>query len=437
MYEIVIGRTDSDKKRLGLQGTIFLGKNYVKMGAVRSLSNQVLIDVAKTHVILVVGKRGSGKSFTLGVIAEEIVSLPEEIKNKLAVLMIDTMGIFWTMKYKNVKEEELLEKWALTPKSLDVKVYVPSGSFASHKEKGIPVDATFTLNPQELTAEDWCHVFDTQLFDPIGIAIERALENLEGKNYEITDIIKEIENDKRIDTQTKLATENRFKTADSWGLFSKDATPTKELVKGGQTTIIDVSNYKEWSVKNLVIGLISKKIFEERMIYRKEEEIRDIEKGHSYFSTKIEDVGEEMPLVWMFLDEGHEALPKDGKTPATDALVQILREGRQPGISIVIATQQPGEIHKDAITQSDIVISHRLTAKKDIDALNSIMQTYLMSDIVTYLNNLPHLKGSAIALDDNSERIYPIQVRPRFTWHGGEAPTAIKAKSSALEELGL
>jgi len=44
------------------------------------------------------------------------------------------------------------------------------------------------------------------------------------------------------------------------------------------------------------------------------------------------------------------------------------------------------------------------------------------------MDDLPSLKGSAIILDDNSERIYPIRVRPRFTWHGGEAPTSIKAE---------
>ena len=42
------------------------------------------------------------------------------------------------------------------------------------------------------------------------------------------------------------------------------------------------------------------------------------------------------------------------------------------------------------------------------------------------MDELPSLKGSAIILDDNSERIYPMRMRPRFTWHGGEAPTAIK-----------
>jgi hypothetical protein len=36
------------------------------------------------------------------------------------------------------------------------------------------------------------------------------------------------------------------------------------------------------------------------------------------------------------------------------------------------------------------------------------------------------LRGSAILLDDNSERIYQMRFRPRFTWHGGEAPSAVK-----------
>jgi len=130
----------------------------------------------------------------------------------------------------------------------------------------------------------------------------------------------------------------------------------------------------------------------------------------------------------VFIDEGHEFLPKEGKTAASDALIQLLREGRQPGISLVLATQQPGVIHRDAMTQSDIIISHRLTAQPDIEALNSIMQTYLLESIRKNMAELPSLKGSALILDDNSERIYPIRVRPRFTWHGGEAPAAVKAE---------
>jgi len=165
---------------------------------------------------------------------------------------------------------------------------------------------------------------------------------------------------------------------------------------------------------------------------RKKEEMSRIQAGEHFLIKEEQD----FPMVWIFLDESHELLPKEGKTPATDALVQILREGRQPGISLVMATQQPGEIHKDVLTQSDIVISYKVTAKFDIEALNSIMQTYLTSDILTYINNLPDIKGAGIILDDTSERIYPFKTRPKLSWHGGDAPSAVKIKKNILD-IGL
>lgn len=87
------------------------------------------------------------------------------------------------------------------------------------------------------------------------------------------------------------------------------------------------------------------------------------------------------------------------------------------------------------MTQSDLVLSHRITAKLDIEALNEMMQSYQTEDLVTHLNDLPRESGAGLILDDNSERIYPLRVRPRFTWHGGEAPTAITYKKRL--ELGL
>ena len=158
---------------------------------------------------------------------------------------------------------------------------------------------------------------------------------------------------------------------------------------------------------------------------RKKEELESLRHGQDYLSYKSERTE---PLVWIFIDEAHEFLPKEGTTPATDALIQLLREGRQPGISVVLATQQPGQIHKDVMTQADLVISHRLTAKPDIEALNEIMQSYLLKNIKQEIDELSSAKGSAILLDDNSERIYPMRVRPKFTWHGGEAPTSVKAE---------
>jgi len=219
-------------------------------------------------------------------------------------------------------------------------------------------------------------------------------------------------------------------------LFSEKATPIDEIVSPGKATILDISAYATmpgtWGIRALVIGIISQKLFMERIIARKSEEFEAIHKATHLFSE--EGPKRKLPMVWLFLDEAHEFLPKVGKTDATDALVTILREGRQPGISLVLASQQPGKIHTDVMTQADIVISHRLTAKIDVDALGLLMQSYLRRGLDAELNLLPKVKGAGIVFDDMNEKLYPIRVRPRFTWHGGAAPAAIR-KSKAEFKL--
>ena len=64
-YDIIIGRDNADKKKFGKQGLIKIGKGYVTMGNYTSLSNNILMDVARSHVILVAGKRGCLEGNTL------------------------------------------------------------------------------------------------------------------------------------------------------------------------------------------------------------------------------------------------------------------------------------------------------------------------------------------------------------------------------------
>ena len=428
-YDITIGRGDSEKKSLKDRGLVYVGKGFVKMGQYNSLSNRILMDIAKSHVILVAGKRGSGKSYTLGVLTEELSDLPKEVSQNLASIIFDTMGIYWTMKYPNEKDKSLLREWGLSPKNLPVKIFVPFGFYDDFLRKGIPIDEKFALKVTEMTAEDWVLTFNLDIINPVAVLIERTMNRLnEAGDYLIKDIIEELEKDKKNSIETKNAAVGLFEAANTWGIFSKsnkEYTEINDLINRGTTTVLDLSMYNSvgsFNVRALVISLVSRKLFNQRMIARKQEEINSISKGINLLEAQEK---KEMPLVWLFVDEAHEFLPLDKKTIATDALVQILREGRQPGISLVLATQQPGQIHKDVMTQSDIVISHRVTSSQDVEALNSMMQSYLFNSIKKYMDDLPKAKGSAIILDDNSERIYSMKMRPRFTWHGGEAPTAV------------
>jgi uncharacterized protein len=433
-FDIIIGRNESDKKDFGKRGLAFIGKGFVSMGPYSSLSNPIYMDIARSHVVLISGKRGSGKSYTIGTMTESISDLKSEESANIASIVFDTMGIFWTMKYKNEKDGALLSEWGLRPKNVPLKVFAPFGYFQEYRERGIEVDEEFAIKISELDSGDWINLFELNFVDPIAVVIDSVINELKMReSFNFSDINAMIERVKNVEQNVKNSAIALFDAAKSWGVFDEEkGTTTRELISAGKTTVIDLSMYVSigsFNVRALIIGLVSKKLFNERMKERKNEEIQQISHGMDYGRFSIK---RELPIIWIFIDEAHEFLPKDGKTPATDALVQLLREGRQPGISMVLATQQPGKIHTDAITQSDIVISHRVTAKLDVEALNEITQSYLYESISDKLNSLPKLKGAAIILDDNSERIYPMRVRPRFTWHGGESPMAIKKEEELI-----
>lgn len=425
MDEIIIGRDKSDMEKFGTRGLVFLGKHIVGEGEESHMTNHVLMDVARPHILLVMGKRGSGKSYSAGVIAEEMARLPPEVANNLSTLFIDTMGIYWSMKNPNERERELLGKWGLKPGVTNCKVFVPKVYREEYERAGVAIDGVFTFPCGEITAEDWMLTFGFSVLDPHGILVERAIKDVQkrmGSEYAIKDIIDSVMDDRLSEKNVKDAVTNRFLAADDWGLFEKKGTPVEKLILPGTISVLDVSHYTQisegWSVRGMMIGLLCRKIYEQRLFARKLEELEAI----TSVSRKT------IPMVWVMIDEAHMFIPNDGTTPATGPLITLIRQGRQPGISLLLITQRPEKLHGDALAQADMVISHILTSKADLEALRAIMQTYMMDDISDYMNALPKLKGAAIVMDDNSERIFTLHVRPRLTWHAGGSPSAIKEK---------
>jgi uncharacterized protein len=418
LEDIVIGRSPKQIQKYGKTGCGFLGKHVVGSGFESHITNPVKMDLTNPHVILILGKRGSGKSYTGGVIAEEMINLPEKVRKNLCCIMIDTMGIYWSMKQPNNDAVLLLKKWDMKPKGFETLNIVPDGLADMYREKNVPFDGVFSIRPAELSVGDWGLTFGFDMFSGLGILLERIISKLEG-NYSIDDIITSIQNDQKSDVKERLALENRFSAANNWGIFSEHGTNIADWLVGGRAVVLDIS-LQEWSVRNLLLGILAREVYQIRTNARREEESG---KMSGRFKMTV-------PMVWFIMDEAHNFLPhgSEGKTAATEPLLTLLRQGRQPGISTVFITQRPNKLHPDAISQADLVISHRLTSKEDLDSLSAIMQTYLLDDIRKAVSRLPKTKGSAVVLDDNSERLFNIQVRPRESWHAGGTPMALSEK---------
>jgi hypothetical protein len=423
MREIVIGRRQEDLEKYGVKCTGYIGKHIVGKGEEAHLTNPIVLDLLRPHVILVTGKRGSGKSYTAAVIAEEIALLPEQFRKNLTVVMIDTMGIYWSTKLPNEEQIVLLDEWGLKPNGFKdrVKVYVPHKQKVEFEKAGIPVDSGIFIPPWEFSGEDWILAFNLPMTNPIAVGLQKNVNELKerGEKFQIDDLVSRIKDDRALDTHTKTALSNMLSIAERWGVFGEEGVRIEEIMKPGVINVFDVSRLRAteaWSVRNLLVALIAREIYEQRVLARKQEELARI--------GEIE-LKEKKPMVWLFIDEAHQFVSSDTMTVSTNPLLTIVKQGREPGISFIPMTQMPNKLHQDVISQCDVVISHRLTSKNDLEALHAVMQTYLKEEIWKYIDSLPRgWVGSGIILDDTSERIFTVQIRPRYSWHAGEAAIA-------------
>jgi hypothetical protein len=420
--ENVIGRSLDDLEKYGKRGTAYLGKVLMSSGERPVLGSKVLLDVARPHLVLICGKRGGGKSYTMSVLLEEMARLPPTVKNRVSVIVIDTVGIFWSLKIPTKGNLENLAEWELKPEKTDAQVFVPKGKMDFYKSRGIPIDGSFTLKASELEASEWLALFKMNWSEPGAVLLSRAIEKVKeslGTFYGIDDVISAVKKDEEAEKVVRQAIVNRLNAAKSWGLIEKKGTKIKELVKPGKISIIDVSAYRQAigmeGTKDIIVALVGKRLFEERMLYRKEEEMKLV-KGEKRESG--------MPIVWMFIDEAHMFMPKDEDNIALKVLLEWVRVGRQPGLSLVLATQRTEKLHPDAISQCDLFISHRMTARPDIEAVSAISPSYMHQDFAHYYEEMPRSKGYALIVDDNTEKIWMVKVRPRFSWDAGVTASA-------------
>ena len=79
---------------------------------------------------------------------------------------------------------------------------------------------------------------------------------------------------------------------------------------------------------------------------------------------------------------------------------------------------------------SVILLSSCITRNNEVISDNPIV---LREGLDKQLNVLPETNGAALVFDDTNERLFPIQTRPRITWHGGSSPSAIPEKKKLFE----
>lgn len=377
-----------------------------------SVGKNVYLDASGSRAVLVCGKRGSGKSYTLGVVIEELIAVGAQ---DVIPIIVDPMGIYHTMVLRNEKQSHELYQWGLTARGFRVRLLIPGipeelydpDILIELQRRGVEC-IPLRLNASDLSPDGWCDLFDANINQPMGITLFRAVQRLaEDQDYfTVSQLMKCVEKDKRAQDTSREALLNRLEAASNWHLFSEDSYQSMDnIFEPGVVNIVDVSRLESGSYgrRNLVVSIIGRNLFRARSDARLREEFG---------------LAGSLPRVWMALDEAHQFIPDSGRSLAKPQLIRWAKEGRQPGLSLIVATQQPSAIDSEVLSQCDIILSHKLTSRDDVMALNRLSQDYMGSELRSIISELERT-GQAVLVDDERESVSMLQIRPRQSQHGG------------------
>lgn len=362
----VVGR-DADASGQALH----LGAYRARDGAT---GGPVLLDGERPHAVSVVGKRGSGKSHTLGVLAEGLVAA-----DGVAPIIVDPMGEF--------------------------------GAIAEHADGTTPAPR---VRANALPPRAWCDLLDLDPASPAGALVWRAASEtttLDAMTAHVADAT--------ADRPTRRAATNHLELARDWSVFSPDGHTATTLLEDSPA-VLDCSRLPE-PAANAVCRAIATDAYRARSTdtqrARSTDETDDSGNTNGHDPNDLTD-----PFPWLLVDEAHVFF--DGV--AAPALTTLLTRGRTPGVSLVAATQRPSALPDVALSQSDLTIAHRLTNGHDRDALAHAHPTRDVTDA------LPDRTGDALLLDDATDTTHHVHVRDRHTPHHGATPRATEASNDHL-----
>jgi len=155
----------------------FESKDWVYLGRLAEAGplTDVRFDTDMAHVIALFGKRGSGKSYTLGTLLEglctrEQASSIAQNRRRNAILLFDTLGIFQWMSIllRENSEREILQEqfavrrgWKIKPEPLDVTIWIPKGT----RTASTPDEhRDFSVNSSDFAAEDWGYLLGLDVY---------------------------------------------------------------------------------------------------------------------------------------------------------------------------------------------------------------------------------------------------------------------------------
>lgn len=372
---------------------------------------KIALDLNHTHTISLFGVQGGGKSYTLGTVIEMALMPLERINvlpSPLATVIFhysptqDYAPEFTSMINANSIDEEiriLRERYQAKPEALkDVLILTPANKVNERKSEYPDIEVKpIAFSASELKAAHWKFLMgaigsQSMYMRQINLIMRGLRDNLTLdalrtgiENSGLSDHLKEL-------AQTRLLFASEY---------IDDNQRLQDLIRPGRLIIVDLRD--EYIEKDEALGLfvVMLQIFSEATY-----------QGSAFNKLVV-------------FDEAHKYIENDD---LVSGLVEVVREMRHKGTSIMVASQDPPSVPVSLIELSSQIIMHKFNSPawlKHIQKANAALGE-LTSDKMSHLGTGEAYVWSSKASDELFSRsAVKIKCRPRITQHGGNTKTAV------------
>lgn len=374
-----------------IKKSLKLGKKEgVYLGLLEGHEIPVYLNVNKLvqKHIAVLAKTGAGKSYTVGVLVEEL------LEKKVPVVIIDPHGEYSSLKdaNQNPKELSLMNKFRVSPKAYEnVVEYTPNPNLNPQADRKLALDIT------RLNVNDFIEMLPTKLTDTQKGILFEALKIVKGYGkftlQDLIDVIHEHESKGKWNLITSLEMLKESK------IFEGMPVHPTDLVKKGIASIINLRGVAP-EIQEIVVTRLAKELFEDRKL------------------------GKIPPLLFL-IEEAHNFAPERGFgiKSSSQILRTIASEGRKFGMGLCVVTQRPARIDKSILSQCNTQIILKVTNPNDLRAISQSIEGFT-PELEEEIKQLE--PGVALIVGDVVEQPIFVNIRVRRSRHGGVSVEVIK-----------
>jgi len=437
-------------------------RDWVFLGRLSEWGRQthVRLAVGEEKVVAIFGKRGQGKSFTLGCLLEGLaLATPDPaiaaIERPRAAILFDPLNIFqWVdialtddaaaVSAELESQVARAREWGLTGTPLEAQIFYPAG-YTSNVYRSSARE--FRLGVSGFGLDEWASLLDfdmvkdirgqlaTEVWEKVtnigwtsttGEAVPPASDPIVG-DYQRC-IAEDADIQSGIYTaDTIRALAQRMRSIASHAVFQGHGTPLLDLLKAGQVSVLLLNGLPS-DLRNVVASVLTRRILAARAEASgaQKDLMLNPHLTPTERASREQIVASAPPKTWVVIDEAQEVIPSDRRTAASSSIVKLVKEGRNFGLSLVLTTQQPIAVDQRVLSQVETFIVHKLVSRSDVDRTIENLKCPTPSEIHEGDRSLslPELLtslevGQVMVSDTYAPRCVVVQVRARVAAHGG------------------